>query len=199
MATKATTLFSLAKVKSHLEIETSNATKDAVIERIADGVSARVERMTGRVFVTRSVTEYLDGLGGTDLWLRNFPVVAITTLKARPDLSSAWETIGASSYEVDPLVGRIYLKDQAFYSGPRSVEVVYDAGYGIQDAATLPDDLVLAALNWVEFVWKRKGIGIVASSQNPGGGSSVVVIPEPPKDLRDAIMSFRKIRGVYIR
>jgi uncharacterized phiE125 gp8 family phage protein len=198
MPTKSTTLFSLAKVKAHLDIKSANTEQDALLTNLADGVSERCEQMTARVFVTRNIVETIDARGRDTAFLRHMPVASVSLVRRRASMSSAWETIGSSGYELDGFVGRLFLKDQSFYAGPRTAEITYSAGYDTQDGAALPSGLVMAALEYVNFVYKRKSIGGPIFSSATVGGNSVLVVPEPPKDIRDAIMSHRKFRGVGI-
>jgi hypothetical protein len=191
-------MFSLGVVKTHLGILTGT-TDDAMLTGIADGVSARIENMISRKVVTQSVTERVDARGRDNLFLRHMPIVAVTEVKRRPDLRSSWETISSDDYEADSTVGRIWLKELTFYSGPLTAEVSYTTGYGAQDAATLPASLVNAALDYVAFCYRRSKAGLIMSSAADAAGSSVVVVPEPPRDIREAILSHRKVRGIHLR
>lgn len=197
MATKATTLFSLAAVKSYLEIENDDADLNAVLTTIADGVSDRIERMTGRTFVTRSITEIFDARGRTFAFLKTLPVASLTTVRIRASLSDAWEDVSDDAV-LDTEIGQVHLAEGQFYAGPMTAEFVYSAGYGAQDNAALPSDAVQAALDYVTFVWKRKQAGLIMAGSSSIGGQSIMVVPEPPKDLRDTIMNLRKLRGVAL-
>jgi len=189
--TKATTMFTLARVKAYLgavQIE-----KDQTIVDVADGVSDRIETLTGRKFVTRSITQLCDARGHHDLPLRDYPVTAITSVKVRDDLRGTFQTIDASDYECDLRLGILYRKSMAFPKGPMTTEVVFSAGYGAKDdAAALP--LFQAALDWVKFAFTRQSNNLLVVSSVAESGRSVVVVPEPPKDIRDAVMAFKKHR-----
>lgn len=210
MSTRATTLFSLVTVKSYLPAV--GATNDAVITQIADGVSAAIEQMTGRKFVSQSVTRTVNigrgvlgvnpsqslpfgyGDGPSVYRLPDYPVSAITSVARRATLMDAWETLDSTEYELDDRLGIVYLKQLAFYTGPRAAKFVYTAGYDAQDGAGLPADLVQAGLDWVKFVWTRQANGfLVASSQNQGG-TSAIAVPSPSKDIMDRILTHRKVR-----
>ena len=195
MATKATTFLSLAKIKEYLTAANPNAGRDLVLERIADGVTERIERLSGRTFVNRSIVEKINAAGRATVFLRTLPVSAITLVRVRPDLQSSWEIL--TEYELDEFIGQLHLINRTFYAGPLTAEITYTAGYGAQDAATLPSDAVHCFLDYVTFCLKRNEAGmIMAGSQSFSGGGSIVLVPEPPKDLRDAIMNLRKVRSI---
>lgn len=197
MATKATTFLSLAKIKEYFPIANANTARDLILERIADGVTERIERLTGRTFVNRSITEKLDAKGKGNAFLRTLPVSAVTQIRIRADLQSGWETLSSLEYELDDVIGQVHLIGRTFYAGPLTTEIAYTAGYGAQDAGTLPSDAVQCFLDYVTFCLKRQENGmIMAGSQSFSGGGSITLVPEPPKDLRDAIMNLRKIRGI---
>ena len=153
MATKATTLFSLAVVRAYIPIESSNTKHDDALTKIADGVSERIESWTGRRFVTRNLTEYYEGRNRPNLQLRTFPVQSITTLKIRLTTSDTYVLVPAEDYDTDLRLGIVYLKNtvpglslDVFPNEFKAVEVVYSAGWAAQDAAGLPQDIYQAGL-----------------------------------------------------
>ena len=198
MATKSTTIFSLTKVKSYLGVEGAN--HDALLDQIADGVSERVEAYTGRTFVTRAVTETLDGDGKQFLYLRNYPVVSVTSLKIRYSLLDEWTVLNVAAETVlDARRGRLYLNSMHFPWGPLSIEVVYSAGWGAQDAVALPQDLVQAALDYVKFVYDRKTVGATLAASMTIGPNTVSVVPDIPTDVKRVLDSYRKVRSILGR
>jgi len=194
MATKATTFLSLAKIKEYLTAANPNAARDLVLERIADGVTERIERLTGRTFVNRSIVEKLNAAGRGSVFLRTLPVSEVTLVRVRPDLQSSWETL--SEFELDEFIGQLHLINRTFYAGPLTAEITYTAGYGAQDAATLPSDAVQCFLDYLTFCLKRNEAGMIMAGSQSFGGNSITLVPEPPKDLRDAIMNLRKVRSI---
>ena len=197
-ATRSTTLFALAKVKTFVGA-TGATTDDALLVQIADGVSERIERDTQRKFVNRTVTEYPQAKGDK-LFLRNVPVSSVTTVKTRTTLADALSTVAATEYEADLDLGILWAKgvvsgiQTVWPDGERLTEVVYVAGWGVQDAATLPADIYEAGLEYAKFAYlKTKSPGVIAGSINVGP-HSITVIPDVPKELRDLFASWRKRR-----
>jgi hypothetical protein len=196
MPTKSTTLFSLAAVRAYLEIKgVANQGDDALLTTIADGVSERVEQMTSRRFVTQEVVEKGDARGRDSFLLRYMPAANVTQVRTRTHVSEEWVTETLTDFELDGFTGRLYAKSGAFPSGPLTVEVTYDAGFGAQDSADLPSGLVEAALAWVEFCYKRKKVGVIVTSTSAGGGN-ITMVPKPPADIENAILSYKKYRGI---
>jgi hypothetical protein len=196
MPTKSTTLFSLEKVRAYLEVKgVANTGDDVLLVTLADGISERVEQMTSRKFVTQEVVEKGDARGRDSFLLRYMPVATLTQVRTRTHVSESWTTETLTDFELDGFTGRVYAKSGAFPSGPLTVEATYDAGFDEQDGANLPAGLVEAALAWVEFEYKRKKVGIIATSTNVAG-NSITIVPKPPKDIEDAIMSYKKYRGI---
>jgi hypothetical protein len=144
--------------------------------------------------VTQTVTEYGDPKGREFFRLRHYPVASVTTMRMRAGFNAAWETVAAGDYEADLETGTIYLKNLAFYCGPRTVEVVYTAGYDAQDGPALPADLVGAALEWVKFVFTRAENGFLNATSFSGGGHWVAPVAGLPKDLLDRVMAHRRVR-----
>jgi uncharacterized phiE125 gp8 family phage protein len=198
MPTKSTTLFSLAAVRTYLSIKgVANTDDDALLVQVADGVSEQVEQMTSRRFVNREVVEVLNARGRDSVLLRYMPAADVTAVRTRVHVSEAWAAEDVDDFELDGFTGRLYAKNGDFPSGPLTTEVTYTAGYDDQDGANLPAALVQAALAWVEFVYKRKKVGVIVTSTGING-NNITMVPKPPKDIEDAIMSFKKYRGVHL-
>lgn len=198
MATKATTMFSLDAVKAYLAV--TGAGSDDLLTRVADAASERVEAYTSRLFVTRSVTEVVDGTGRSSLRLRHFPVVAVQEVKLRYSLLDAWTSVDVAIETVlDPRGGLLYLTGLHFPKGPLSTTVTYTAGFGAQDAATLPADVVQAGLELAKYIYDRKTSGATMASQITMGPTSASIIPDMPADVKAALAAHRKIRTAFVR
>src|ERR1041385_2087881 len=78
--TKTTTLFRLTDVKAYVKVPAGSTEDDALLIQIADGVSERIERQTGRIFKARSISEVLSGSGTRLVLLKYRPVISITSV-----------------------------------------------------------------------------------------------------------------------
>lgn len=196
MGTAATTLFSLAKVKDYVKAGASQVHDQQLIQ-IADAVSQRIEAFTRRPWVTRTVTEMRDGDGKQHFQLRHFPVQSITSARYRFSLLDGWTNLNpATDLELDDFRGYVYLKSLVWCwpKGPRTVEITYVAGFGNQDAPELPQDVYHAGLDFVKFVYDRWKTDAVALGSLSVSGSTAVVVPDLPKDLKDVLAMHTKVR-----
>jgi hypothetical protein len=193
MPTKSTTLWSLNVVRDYCKAKATD--HDATLTRIADGVSERVDAYARRPFVTRSIVERRDGSGTQELPLRHFPVVSITQAKYRFSLLDVWAVLDPVDYELDGFRGYVILTSLAWPAGRQTVEVTYNAGFGAQDAPTLPADVYQAGLDVVKFVYDRwKADTVSLGSVNVQEAGSAVLVPALPKDVKDAIDPYVKRR-----
>ena len=183
MATAATTLWALATVKSSIGAKTTG--KDTLIEQIANGVTALIERKRRRKFVTRTLAEDRDGDGSNLIYLHELPVVTVTsvTIKRTPDGTA--EVIASTDYDVHKPTGRIRLRSTTFTRGFANVSIGYDTGYGAQDALSEEvSDVYQAGLDLVKLIFDEVTTGAVAASSINIGPASFLVKPSWPKHVR---------------
>lgn len=198
MATRATTLWSLDTVRDWLRKgETLPTTLDARIEQIADAASEFLEAETGWKFVTRTLTEIYNGDGSRLLFLRNGPIDSITSLTILRDEDDASpETIASSAFHVDKERRLLRLKTHKdavdpFTRGFQNVTAVYVVGYGAQDSADLPADIVRAGLDLVKFGWTKYMSDGVAASQVTIGPGNLFFREDLPIEIQGVISRWR--------
>lgn len=130
----ATALTTKARIKERLQITAESF--DDLFDRLILSVSARIERMCGRVFLQATFTNELhDGLDpayGTrrhQLIIRNAPVLAITSVeyKAGSNSDPRWTAFDEDDYEADLAAGILYFR--WLPSGRRNVRITYQGGY----------------------------------------------------------------------
>lgn len=204
MATRTTTLFSQAVVKSWLAGTGSigSTSKDAEIDRVADSVSEFLENETGWKFVTRELVETYNGDGTRLLRLRNGPLIdpgagivtLLTILRDEDDLAP--ETIPSTAYHIDLERRLLRLKTHKdavdpFTRGFQNVQVTYNVGFGAQDAATLPADIVRAGLDLCKYIWTEYTSGAIAASQISIGPGNVFLKPDLPLSVKQVIDRWR--------
>lgn len=156
----ASDLAQLIDVKAWLGERSSG--DDVLLGRLITDVSSAIYAYLGRpLLLPHTVTERYDGSGKRRLYLRQFPVLAITSLifddlaipaVPAPSIGASWPRPG---YLLEPwdgappggiqaidLYGRF-----AFVSGRQNVAVTYSAGYQVSgEAATVPNGGNIAAL-----------------------------------------------------
>ena len=202
MATRTTTLWSLAVVRDWLAGTGSIGTTDldTEIERIADSASEFIEVETGWKFVSRELDETYNGDGSRLLRLRNGPlpstgtITLLTILRDEDDVSP--DTIASTAYHVDTELRILRLKTHKdavdpFTRGFQNVNVKYNVGFGAQDAATLPADIVRAGLDLCKYMWTEYTSGAIAASQISIGPGNVFLKPDLPLSVKQVINRWR--------
>lgn len=197
MATRATTLVSLTRFKSWLEVPVAETSRDTELEIVADSVSEFLERETRRIFVTRAVTRVYNGDGSIWLRLDDYPVEAITSISVKETQDDASPTtVSSGDYDLDSERGLVRLRagssPTAFPALFQNVTVVADVGYGAQDAATLPADAVRAALDIGKMVWDELRSGAIAASSISIGPGNLYIKPDFPATLKSLVENLRR-------
>ena len=192
MPTADTTLFSLNVLKDYVGVK--GDAKDVQLSRLADSVTQRIEAFTGRVFVTRSLVQLYTPSNDTTIYLRHFPVTALTQVRSRQWVGDTLTVIPSTDYDTDLAHGVLYALWEPFPAQvPNGIEVTYSAGFGVQDAATLPQDVVQASLDWTKFLYQRQSANLAALTNITTSGSSISV-GSLPKDIQEALQPWRKLR-----
>lgn len=208
LTTGATTLWSLGVVREWMGIsDAGDNSQDAALVRLADWVSAGIERYTRRKFVTRAIVEVRDGdgggsvfnreysAGGKVLFLREFPVGAFTSLTIRrspTDPDSMIETVSSAYYNVNLATGKVWLHSDRLSYGVGNVTATYTAGYGAKDAATLPQDIVGAGLELVKLLYTEKTQGSIAATAINVGAHTFMIKPDWPKQIKMTLDDWRR-------
>jgi len=175
-------LVSLQEAKSYL-IEDPLAdlgTKEDLIKRLINGVSASSETYMNRKIKARSYTEDYDGMGTDTLYLNQYPINSISTVcidedRAFPSSKNIntsdiiiysdegiIKRTGSTLYVViDEETGKI-IRHFAFDRGKKNIRVTYNAGY-----TSVPDDIkhvVLEEISWHYDSITKKKLGITGVS-----------------------------------
>ena len=192
MATAATCLWTLAVLRTYVGITSgSDLTQDANLEFIANGVTDLIEKMHGRPYVTRAITEVRSGDGRKWLFVDKRPMTVLSTLtikRAPSDTTPESITISTGT-ETDLKRGGIRLIDSVFTKGVGNVTIGYSAGVGAQGAATLPQDVYQAGLDLVKAIYDEKVTGVQAASSVSVGSATFLIKPEYPKHVKDMLAS----------
>lgn len=138
---------------------------DQIEGRITDVIAQaedHIERVLDRRIKVQSYTELFTPHGQT-LFLRERPVVSLTTVKRRSGYTAAWETLSLSTVRLHERAGYVTaLKDGLFRH--QEVEVTYSAGF-----ATIPEDIKGAViLQTVILAFQDLEVYGAGDSKNPG-------------------------------
>jgi len=190
-----------AKVKSFLGIASGVTTYDTLFDTLCKNVSALIERYCNRTFTETSYTEYFDVNSGDEyVFLRNFPVASLTSVKYRTGPYSAivWQDFNANDYLLYESRGRIKFCVR-LPEADKYIQVVYTGGYKIDFTHetdpllhTLPGDLEQIATEWVAKIYNmRKAQGILSESTE--GQSITFKESNSGKEFRDGLSSYKNI------
>jgi len=184
-------LTDLQRVKQHADIQTTK--NDTELDTLINEVSTRIEGYLGRHLLSREWVHdgtslpRLDSYGGTRLYLNEYPVTAVDTLKTYPTHSALTEGY-ANDFVVENQSGIIRLLNQAFWNAPQVVEITYTAGYvdglssgqqwvwGIDEASA---ELRLAATKQVAWEFRQKDREREGVASRSEAGATVAFLTEP--------------------
>lgn len=142
-------LTNLANVKEYLEIESDDNSFDSLLGRLITASSRQVEAYCSRTFDIQGYSETYDGNASDILFLKNSPIVSITSL-----------SIDDESVETDEF--KVYddylrLTSGLFTPGELNVSVEYTAGYYDPQAESPPSDIEDACIQLAAFKFNLRG------------------------------------------
>jgi len=178
----------------------TGAADDQRIDALLASVTAWAQTYCDRTFFEATYTDQKNGLDYDRLVLDETPVSSITSVHQ----STAWpRAYGASELLVldtdylleDADAGIIAKASGRFPEGPRTIKVVYVAGY-----PTIPSDLEWAAIVTIHVRLDRAKHGLYhIASENRGDGqiafSSAIRDPDVPFDAKRTFDAHRRMRG----
>lgn len=167
-------------------------------EQFINAASQAANTETKRKLRARTYTDvYLEGFGCNYLLLPEYPVNAITSLRADSARAFGTETeIEAADYDLDSEAGIVHLLGTTFPDGRKTIRVSYNAGlgYGAED---VPNDLRMAVLEVVE--WSRKRFtasGNQLGIRNVRSGDGIITEMEIsiPQHVRHVFLRYERAR-----
>lgn len=169
MALSATCLWAtVGEIKPWLRLEPTDVAHDDMLALRAESVTNELERETGRIFVSRAVTEVRNGHGRRRLELHRYPVTAITSITLDEEVLSTDDYSLESEPGIVTLVTGVWTEDVA------NVTVVYTAGYA---RASVPSEVQELALDLLKIKYATWGtntdtyssVGIGGTTLQPAG------------------------------
>ena len=138
---------------------------DVMLEARAEAVTQELERETGRIFVTRSLTETLDGPNTPLLLLKGYPTVVISAFTCNS------VAVEATTYSLNATAGIVTRKSGVWATGAGAYVLTYTAGYA---RASVPANVLLLGIELLRaryLTWSNNAD--VFSYQAQAGGGSV--------------------------
>jgi hypothetical protein len=196
-------LLNLTQVREHMGT-TGSTGENAKLTNIINAVSHRFNSETGRLLKSRAHTTYHDGNGGSVMHLDQYPVVSVSTnIDIRVD--SDWDfttgdKVSSTNIRIYANEGKVYIDNDTFDVGEQSVKVVYTAGYTVSSTSTgstvgtIPGDLQYAALEFVQFLWRRESGSNVGIRSESVEGGSITYEDGMPWSVRQVLDRYRDRR-----
>jgi uncharacterized phiE125 gp8 family phage protein len=190
-------LDTLANVKLRLGITTS--ADDSLLTALMDSADEWIAGICQRDFAGGTFTEYHPG-GGAVVFLRNYPVQSVTSVKVDPAYAFGAETtLPATAYVVHTDRGVIESLAGPFLPGrpaPRAVQVVYATATGAVPA-DVKEAYALLVGHWYRHVKTQQAAGFENVTQQTFGGMTAIFakdqingLPLPP-DIRLLLAPYR--------
>jgi len=181
-------LATLAALKEYLEL--TGTAHDARLTALLTRSDEFVKKFTKRVLEVpgSDVTEFYDGNFTDAIFLREFPIVSVTSVHDDTARVFGADTlIAAADYVVVKDPGYIrYLYGLRFVKGAQNVQVKYKGGY-----STIPKDIEMASIYAAAFWFEeRKNIELGSRNIRDGGTTGL---------LHDIPMSVKEMLAPYVR
>lgn len=179
-------LSTLAKAKSHLGIPTSDTTNDARVQLFLDAASQRIETYCDRVFEAQSTTEYHNGNGTNIIVTNQYPINSITEIRISNAHDWTVDEIDADDLFVADR-NQVIVYSSRFPKGFANIRAIYNAGY-----VTIPFDLELACLWFVEFYYKHRERGDMGRTSIGKGDESVGILAQAPTMILEILNDYKR-------
>lgn len=184
-------------VKAFLKI--ASESEDPIIETFINKASIWANDFTQRLLLSRTLTEYYDGEGETELLLRQYPVTALTNLYDDPlrafGAGTAIDIANNVVLDGEKGIVRLWNQAVAFNDGIFNVKVVYTAGYAL---ASVPESIKEAVLLYIGNLYRRQyqdqRFGV--SSETIGDRTTNYANDEFPAKAKALLNPYRSERAV---
>lgn len=192
MATDPYALTDLTTIKQHLNIDPLVTSQDAVLERMIDAASAKIESFLDRKVLTRSWTEYQDGRANDRILLKHWPCSKPSEVWDDPSglFTDSSNQLASDEFELegDPAIGIVLLGSRYFNKGTRNIKIVYDAGY-----ATVPYDIEEACLFTVEYLYDMRSDRRIGVSTKGKNGETTTFLTNLPEFVIDMLLPYQRV------
>lgn len=188
----ASEALTLAEVKTHLRVETSN--DDTLIGTLIVAARLLCEAWTGRALMTQTwQIKFDDALCGNFIRLPKTPVQSVVHIKTYDDADAA-TVFSSANYFVDPVGGRVILRVGASWPvasrAASGYEVQFVSGYG-SAGSDVPAPLRQGMLMHIARLYAVRGDLVGPDGQARGE------LPESvPPECMALYQPYRLLRGV---
>lgn len=182
-----TALTNLAAVKAIGNITNTNS--DTLLNQLIAAVSAAISQYCNRNFGIAAYTENYSGSGNDTLWLRQRPIVSVTSVTMNAYTIPPRPNVNAYGWAND--LNKLFLAGGIFWEGPLNIVVAYSAGITV--GASQTPDLWQAAAEWVYDEYMSDTQHIDKGSVTSGQGQSTVFLKAMPWYVKQAVDPYRQV------
>ena len=197
-ATNANWIISLNDVNEYLSTTSSSASLSTFYSNCISRVSDQIEAYCQLPIASQSFRGLYSGNGTNELFLNNYPIVSVSSLKYRNNPTENWQSIISSGSISGNCIIHPYkleLYNYYFTCGSQNIEVVYNAGF-----TNIPNDIKQVAIEMCAIIYKESsfsksgdGSRLGISTINSGStnfGTSYLSLDERHEKILD---KYRKI------
>lgn len=152
-------MITLAEFKSFANIKAT--TVDTQLTEIVSSAISYFQEACNRIFSSTNYTEYYTGNGRAWLYLKNYPITAVSKIEYYNGYS--WVEMDKTGLVMDN--NKIFFPQQILFPYGVNLKITYTAGY-----TTVPESLKNACLERAKYLYDHSGI---EGSKNNLGMSSV--------------------------
>jgi hypothetical protein len=149
----------LQTVKNMIHQTVDQTDEDALLESLIAQETKHIQNYCNRTFFYGTFTEYHDGNGTDMVFVKEFPIDAVTSLHDDTDRVFGSDTLIASAdYYIKQNAGIIQLLETYASEGVANIKVIYTGGYKV-----IPKDLELACAQRVvaSYLELKGGINVM--------------------------------------
>lgn len=194
MPLNANCWITLDDLKAHLDIPSSDTTKDTFLTNRLNGAFNAVKNYIGQDLNAADYIEDYDGEGSNTLLLRQFPVNSISaiyddcfrTWQNSPFVPDSSTLLDPHNYYVDKQIGLITVFQgiASFRDCHGNIHVLYNAGY-----TSIPDDAIDGLTMWAAWYCQRAGTeGRMAETM---GGRSQQYEHDVPEYIKQMLKPYK--------
>lgn len=182
----------LVTLQEYKDYYTINSTdNDVRLQLLADLVSDLIESYLGRTIQVATYTDKKKEIVGTSIYLDNFPIVDVTSVKFYSKVTNSLVTAEAADYAIYEDEGIIEFINPAILAAidntrSKNSEVTYSGGY-----AVTPSDLKLAIFDLITYYNKRQQTPVVSFNNQTRDSSSAFSGSEMPAHIKRVLALYR--------
>ena len=169
-----------------------NPEHDAKLNEIINRVSWRANSETQRQLKARSQTEYYDGCGGIELWLRNWPASGLTLYQDSDRTFASGAIIASGDFVLYEDSGRVVLTGTTFTQDFKIIKAEYTGGY-----STIPYDLQQEVIMEVARIFQSyEHKTFIASSRSTDLAGTTSYVVDERSAFKAALQNYTRINVI---